>query len=369
MTSTPAPAAGWPAAAPPGLVATWLPRVLLCFVPAAFFCEFTHQPPTLIFLVSCAAVIPLAGWMGRATEALAARLGSGLGGLLNATMGNAAELIIAIMALRAGMVGVVQASITGSIIGNILFVMGIAAVAGGMGRERQKFSKLAAESGAGMMTLAVIALIIPAVFHRTNPDVAGVRMQRLSLDISVVLLVTYALGLWFSLRTHKKFFESEEEEHAVTGGWGPKKAIGVLITATVLISFIAEFLVGSVEETAHHFGLSDLFIGVIVVAIVGNAAEHFSAVQFAREDKMNLSLHIVIESSKQVALFVAPVLVFVGYALGQPMTLEFTPLEVVAVGLSVAIVSVMLLDGETNWLEGVQLLAVYAILGMAFYFA
>ncbi|MBI3098809.1 MAG: calcium/proton exchanger, partial [Planctomycetes bacterium] len=326
-------------------------------------------PPTLIFLVSCAAVIPLAGWMGRATEALAARLGSGLGGLLNATMGNAAELIIAIMALRAGMVGVVQASITGSIIGNILFVMGIAAVAGGMGRERQKFSKLAAESGAGMMTLAVIALIIPAVFHRTNPDVAGVRMQRLSLDISVVLLVTYALGLWFSLRTHKKFFESEEEEHAVTGGWGPKKAIGVLITATVLISFIAEFLVGSVEETAHHFGLSDLFIGVIVVAIVGNAAEHFSAVQFAREDKMNLSLHIVIESSKQVALFVAPVLVFVGYALGQPMTLEFTPLEVVAVGLSVAIVSVMLLDGETNWLEGVQLLAVYAILGMAFYFA
>ncbi|HWQ36189.1 MAG TPA: calcium/proton exchanger [Blastocatellia bacterium] len=351
---------------------------LLVFVPTAVVLELMHASPIAIFAVSALAIIPLAGWMGRATEHLAEKMGEGIGGLLNATFGNAAELIIALMALRAGLFEVVKASITGSIIGNVLLVLGLSVVAGGLKFPQQRFNTQAAMLGSTMLALSAIALIVPAIFHwivTSSGRAAQAHEQDLSLEIAVVLFITYILSLIFTLKTHAHLYagggeHSAETEDAVgTVGWSRGRSVTVLLVATVLVAVMSEFLVGAVEAASRTLGLTEVFVGVILVAIIGNAAEHSTAVLMALKNKMDLALNIAIGSSMQVALFVAPVLVFASYLMAKrPMDLLFTTLEVVAIVVAVAVVALIAQDGESNWMEGVLLLAVYAILGLAFYF-
>jgi len=346
---------------------------LLIWAPIALMLDLAQGPAVWIFLTSCLAIIPLAGWMGRATEHLARHTGEGVGGLLNATFGNAAELIIGLMALRAGLIEVVQASLTGSIIGNGLLVLGLSVLCGGVKFKQQTFNRTAASAGATMLTLAAIALIVPAGFYYFLQEgfVPRRSAQQLSLDISILLVVVYALSLVFSLYTHRHLYVGKvggEREDGADQAWSLAQSLGVLLGATVAVALVSEALVGALEETTQAWGLTDVFVGVIIVAIVGNAAEHSTAVLMALKDKMDLSLGIAIGSSLQIALFVAPVLVFVSYAFGQPMDLVFTKGEVLAVALSVIIVEQVASDGESNWFEGVQLLSVYIILGIVFYF-
>ncbi|HMV50194.1 MAG TPA: calcium/proton exchanger [Blastocatellia bacterium] len=348
-------------------------NLLLVFAPIALVLELTHANPIAVFLTSAIAIIPLAGWMGRATEHLAEKLGQGVGGLLNATFGNAAELIIALMALRKGLFEVVKASITGSIIGNVLLVLGLSVLIGGVKYPKQVFNKTAAMLGSTMLALSAIALLMPAVFHLLVVNKPNVREQDLSLEIAVVLMITYVLSLIFTLKTHSHLYtggvdEKEEEEAIGTHGWSMGRSIGILLLATALVAVMSEFLVGAVEEASKSLGLTEVFVGVILVAIIGNAAEHSTAVLMAMKNKMDLALNIAIGSSMQIALFVAPVLIFVSYAFGRPMNLLFTPLEVVAIAVSVLIVALIAQDGESNWMEGVLLLALYTILGLTFYF-
>lgn len=349
---------------------------LLVFVPIAVGLHYLRPDShTWIFVTAALAIVPLAGWLGKATEQIAERTNEGIGGLLNATFGNAAEMIIAIVAMQRGLHDVVKASLTGSIIGNILLVMGAAAVAGGLKFRTQTFNASAARIQATMLTLAGIALTVPAAFHYLSGPAGLVKEFDLSFDISVVLLVTYALGLVFTLHTHKKLFEghcSEAAEVGAAGGpktWPIWKSVSILAGSTALIAWVSEMLVGSVEFAAHELGMSTIFVGVIVVAIVGNAAEHSTAVMVAMKNRMDLSLTIAIGSSIQIALFVAPVLVLSSYFIGpRPMDLVFTPSEVLAIGLAIAISGQIAGDGESNWLEGIQLLAVYVILGIVFFF-
>ncbi len=353
---------------------------LLVFVPAAIWLEhFRPDAHTFIFGAACLAIIPLAGWLGHATEHLAARTNETLGGLLNATFGNAAELILALIALQKGLHDVVKASLTGSIIGNILLVLGASCLAGGFKFKILRFNAAGARSQATMMTLAAIALVAPAIFHylaaagrdgALTGDLAR-KEAGLSLEIAIVLILTYAASLLFSLITHRQLFESAvvEGEEGHEAHWSTGRSIGVLVAATAFIAWMSEVLVGSVEQAAHAFGMTSIFIGVIVVAIVGNAAEHSSAILMAMKNRMDLSLGIAMGSSLQIALFVAPVLVLASYFIGpKPMDLVFTPAEVAAVVLSVIITEQIAGDGESHWLEGLQLLAVYVILGMLFYF-
>ncbi len=350
-----------------------LPRLalldlLLVFVPAAVAVHLLiPERATLAFGLSCVAVIPLAGLMGRATEALSARVGTALGGFLSAALGNAAELILALAALRAGELEVVKASITGSIIGNLLLVFGAALVAGGARREKQTFNPTAAGAGNATLYLAAVALLVPALLHRGVDPHPETRVPG-SVAIAVILLALDFLSLLFSLRTHAHLFAAEADA-AHEARWSPRKAGLVLAGATVAVAVVSEVLVASLEGASQALGLSRVFVGVIVVAVVGNAAEHSTAVMMALRDKMDLALQIAVESSKQVALFVAPVLVLAGLVLRQPMDLVFTPLEVVAVAVSSGAVTLVALDGESNWLEGAMLIAVYAVLGVAFYFA
>lgn len=344
---------------------------LLIFVPASLSLRFFWHNETALFLCACLAIIPLAGWMGRATEELSEHLGEGVGGLLNATFGNAAELIIALMALREGLVDVVKASIIGSILGNILLVMGASIIAGGLKFSQQKFNQTAARSASTSLMLAAIGLLVPTVFHyAAEPHWSISLEQNLSLAIAFVLLVTYACTLLFSLRTHKQLFVGTAHESKThdAGRWSKGQAIAALLVATVLVAVMSEFLVGSVEAARQQLGLTDVFVGIIVVAIIGNAAEHSTAVMMALKNKMDLSLGIAIGSSLQIALFVAPVLVFVSCFLGHQMDLEFSVPEVVAVIVAVHLVAQITGDGESNWLEGIQLLAVYLILAILFFF-
>jgi Ca2+:H+ antiporter len=348
-------------------------NLLLVFVPIAAALEFAHANPIAIFAASALAIIPLAGWMGRATEHLAEKLGEGLGGLLNATFGNAAELIIALMALRKGLFDVVKASITGSIIGNILLVLGLSILLGGLKYPRQVFNRTAAMLGSTMLALSAIALLMPAVFHIIIGGRNAADEQDLSLEIAIVLIITYVLSLIFTLRTHSHLYtggidQKEEQEAIGTHGWSRARSIVTLLLATALVAVMSEFLVGAVGAASESLGLTEIFVGVILVAIIGNAAEHSTAVLVALKNKMDLSLNIAIGSSMQIALFVAPALVFASYLFGQPMNLLFTPLEVVTIIASVAIVALIAQDGESNWMEGVLLLAVYAILGLTFFF-
>jgi Ca2+:H+ antiporter len=345
-------------------------NLLLVFIPVAIVFEVMHATPVWIFVASSIAIIPLAGLMGEATERLSERAGPGIGGLLNATFGNAAELIIAIIALKNGLYEVVKASLTGSIIGNILLVLGLSILTGGLKFERQKFNRTAAVMGATLMALSAIGLVIPDVYHLLAGAQARIHEQDLSLLIAIVLILTYALSLVFSLRTHKHLYAGDavavpHEPHQTSSVRG---AMLLLLGATAGVALMSEFLVGAVEETARTFGMSDVFVGVIIVAIIGNSAENSTAVQVAAKNQMDLALNIAIGSSIQIALFVAPVLVFLSYLFGKPMDLLFTNMEVVAIGISVWVLSLVCNDGESNWMEGVQLLAVYIMLGIAFYF-
>ena len=346
---------------------------LLVFVPVAILIRYLHLAgETTIFLVSCVAIIPLAGVLGRATEHLAERTSETLGGLLNATFGNAAELIIGLMAIHRGLYDVAKASITGSIIGNLLLVLGGSMLAGGMRRKAQHFNALAARSQATTLILAAIALVVPAVFHSLAGSSEPVREDQLGLGIACVLLAIYGLTLLFTLRTHKHLLTAASAPEAGAGhraSWSVAKSLGVLGVATALTAWISEILVGAVEPAAHSLHMSNIFVGVIVVATVGNAAEHSSAIMAAWKNRMDLALGISIGSSLQIALLVAPLLVLASYFVGpKPMDLLFTPAEVAAVGLSVLLTAQIAGDGESNWLEGAQLLAVYVIFGFVFYF-
>ena len=345
---------------------------MLVLIPVAIGLEFVEADPLYIFAASAGAIIPLAGWMGRSTEWIAEHLGPGIGGLLNATFGNAAELIIAVMALRAGLHDVVKASITGSIIGNILLVLGLAVLFGGAKFPELRFNRTAASLSTTLLALSAVALIMPAMFHQLSKSATLVPTERtLSLEISVVLAITYVLSLIFSLHTHKHLYvepASEASEQALGMQHVPLwRATAVLIVATGFVALMSEMLVGTVEHAAERLGMTDVFVGVFLVAIIGNAAEHSTAVLMAMKNKMDLAINIAVGSSLQVALLVAPLLVFISYAFGRPMDLVFTTFEIAAVALSAGIVNLIALDGESNWMEGVLLLAVYGILGLAFY--
>ena len=353
---------------------------LLVFIPAAIVMRYgMGMDGTPVFITAAISIIPLAGYMGRATERLAEHVGAGVGGLLNATFGNAAELIIAVLALRAGLHEVVKASLTGSIIGNILLVFGLSALVGGLKHPPiQRFNKTAASLGGTMLVLSAIGLVIPAIFHALAGDGHALVERNLSLDISIVLMITYVLSLVFSLRTHSHLYlgaahadeDTEVEGHEATAGrQDALRAFGLLVLSAAAVGFMSEMLVGSLELAAHELGMTEVFVGVILVALVGNAAEHSTAVLMALKNKMDLSVNIALGSSIQIALFVAPLLVFVSYFVGpQPMDLRFTGLEVVAVVMSVGIMALVSQDGESHWMEGVQLLAVYLMLGIAFFF-
>lgn len=345
---------------------------LLLFVPVAIGLELLAPERQLwIFVASGLAIVPLAGWMGRATEHLATRLGEGVGGLLNATFGNAAELIIAFAALRAGLHTVVKASLVGSIVGNILLVLGAAMLAGGLRHKEQHYNVAGARSQATLLTLAAIALILPAAY-RGALGADAPETGSLSIWIALVLLGVYAANLVFSLITHPKLFAGEYEADASEHGsaWGTGRAAGVLAAATAAIAWMSEILVGAIEPTSHALGLNDAFVGVFVVAVLGNAAEHATAITAALRNRMDLSLSIAIGSSVQVALFVAPLLVFASLVVGPvPMDLAFSGGLVLTVLLAVLITGQVAGDGRSDWLKGVQLLAVYAILGLAYFFA
>ncbi|PWU01853.1 MAG: calcium/proton exchanger [Candidatus Melainabacteria bacterium] len=354
------------------LDSTTVLNALLIFVPVPMIGAVLGFPPAVIFITAGIAIIPLANLMGRATEFLAERVGVGLGSVVNSTFGNACELIIGCAALRAGLIDVVEASITGSIIGNVLLVLGASILAGGLKYEKQVFNRTAATTAATLLALAAISLTVPTVFHYTARAAAD-NATKLALVISVVLFVTYILGLVFSLKTHKDLYlpSQDAEVDAALGisSWSVKKSLLVLFVSAVLVAILSEYLVHAIAETATTLGVSKIFIGVILVAIIGNAAEHSTAVLMAMRNKMDLAINIALGSGTQIALFVAPILVFVSFLLGAPMDLCFTELEVLSIAVSVIILAFIATDGECNWLEGVQLLAVYLVLGAAFYFS
>lgn len=351
------------------LFTSWL-DVLLLFIPVTVALEVLKADPLFVFFTSALAIVPLAGMLGRATEHLTTHVGAGVGSLLNASLGNAAELIIALAALREGLHDVVKASLTGSILGNILLVLGASMIAGGVKYERQKFNQTAAGAGSSLLLLAAVGLIIPALFHFTAADRGVVIEHELSLEIAIVLFLIYGLSLTFSLKTHRHLYAGDTHDAHDIGEkpWSYRMSLSVLTVVTILIAVMSEMLVGAIEPTAHKLGLTQVFVGVILVALVGNAAEHSTAVLMAMKNKMDLALGIAVGSSLQIALLVAPLLVFASYLFGTPLDLIFTPFEVAAVTVSVLILGFVAMDGESHWMEGVMLVGVYAMLAIAFYF-
>jgi Ca2+:H+ antiporter len=343
---------------------------MLAFGPASLVLRWTSEAAVWTFACACLAIIPLAWLMGQATEVLASRVGAGLGAFLNASLGNAAELIIALIAISQGKADIVKASLTGSIIGNILFVLGLAMVAGGARRDHQEFNPTAASAGSTLLILSVLGLLVPTLFDALVPEAVERSpkvIEVMSLVIAGVLLLLYGLYLLFSLRTHKHLYDGELDDSPRVG-WSARRALVVLIGAAASIGILSEILVGSLEETIADLGFTQTFVGVVILAVVGNAAEHSTAVQMAMRDRITVSIQIAIESSNQIALFVAPVCVFAGLLLGQPMDLHFTTFEVLAVTASAFLVQHIAQDGKANWFEGSALLAVYAMLATAFFF-
>jgi Ca2+:H+ antiporter len=357
------------------------PYLLVPFIPLAIVLDFAHADPIAIFFISAAGVIPTAALMGRATEELAARSGPGIGGLLNVTFGNAPEIIIALFALNEGLHEVVKASLIGSMLGNILLVLGAAMLVGGLGRDRQYFDRTAASAQSAMLLLAAVALVMPAIFELIDGNGLPLpgdeivhyprNVENLSLLVALVLIATYAAGLVFSLKTHRDLFNpdhSVDEDHGAP--WTVRKSVLMLAIAGLAVGVMSEILVGSISEAASGVGLSEFFIGAIVVAIVGNAAEHWVAVLVARKDQMDLAVNIAIGSSAQIALFAAPLLVVCSFFIGpHPMALVFNGFEVGGILLAVIIANHVTSEGESTWFEGVQLLAVYVVLGLTFVFA
>lgn len=363
------------------------PYLLVPLIPLAIVLDVIGASAIAIFFVSAGGVIPTAALMGRATEELAHRSGPGIGGLLNVTFGNAPEIIIALFALNKGLHEVVKASLIGSMLGNILLVLGASMFIGGLGRDRQRFDRTAASSQSAMLLLAAVALVMPAIFElvqgqglplpgdeRVHYDA---KVEHLSLAVALVLIATYCAGLLFSLKTHRDLFnpphepgEPDAEEEDEGEPWTIRRSITMLAIAGVAVGVMSEILVGSISEAAEGVGLSEFFIGVIVVAIVGNAAEHWVAVLVARKDKMDLAVNIAIGSSAQIALFAAPVLVLCSFFLGPyPMPLVFNGFELGGLVLAVLIANHVTNEGESTWFEGLQLLAVYVVLGLTFLFA
>ncbi len=346
-----------------------LSYVLYATIPVAIFLQITHGDRVWLFVVACLAVLPIAAWIGLSTEHLAYRMGPTGGALFNATFGNLAELIIAIFAIRAGLPDVVRASVSGSVVGNLLFVGGLSMVAGGWKRATVKFNALSAESQAGQLILAVSAALVPALFFR-----AAIRahqpqlMHQVSIGTSVILLVSYVLGLIFAFRTHREVLASTDQIPENEKPWSVRKALTLLLIASALMAVVAEGLVEAVREVGRAWGMNEVFLGFVVLAIIGNAAEHSTAIVLAVRNQMDTALNISMQSSVQIALFVTPLLVFLSYPLGHPLDLLFTPFEILAAGLAVAIFGYLVMDGETNWYEGVQLPAVYAIVSVAMYF-
>jgi Ca2+:H+ antiporter len=355
---------------------------LLLFIPVSIAGHFLGWESSTIFITSALAIVPLAAWMGTATEEIAVVLGANLGGLLNATFGNATELIIGIVALNAGLIDVVKASITGSIMSNLLLVMGFAMLLGGLRYKEQEFQPIVARLNASAMNLAVIAILVPTAVNATSTGISAQTMQNLSSAVAIVLIVVYVLTLLFSMKTHSYLYdvgvaEIDMLEELAENNLAPDSPdhkvnlplwIGVLLACTLMVAVESELLVASLEEATARLGLTSLFTGVILVPIIGNAAEHTTAVTVAMKNKMDLSVSVAVGSSLQIALFVAPVLVLAGFVLGKPMDLNFNPFELVAVAVSVLIANSISSDGNSNWLEGTLLLAAYTVLALAFYF-
>jgi Ca2+:H+ antiporter len=355
---------------------------LSAFIPLAVALDVGNASAPLVFFASALGVVPTAALMSDATEALATRAGPGIGGLLNVTFGNAPELIIAFFALLEGLQEVVKASLVGSVLGNSLLVLGASMFVGGWKRDRQTFNRTAAHTQAGMLLLAASALILPAAFQLIHggglPRVNELRhdfggdLEKISLGVALVLILSYVCGLWFSLRTHRDLFNVGHERDADTpaGTWSTRKSVILLAIAGAFVGLMSEILVGSIEEASHQIGLSQFFVGVFIVAIVGNAAEHYVAVVVAHKNKMDLAVNIAIGSSAQIALFVAPVLVLLSFVFGPyPMALVFNGYELAALLLAVLISNFLASEGESTWFEGVQLLALYAVMGLVFFFA
>jgi Ca2+:H+ antiporter len=356
--------------------------ILLIFIPLSIAAHFLHWGSLAVFLTACLAILPLAGWMGMATEEIAVVAGPSMGGLLNATFGNATELIIALVALNAGLIDVVKASLTGSIIGNLLLVLGLSMLLGGLRFKEQEFPPIVARMNASSMNLAVIALLLPTAMNYTSSGVSEVTIQKLSVAVAIVLIAVYGLTLLFSMKTHTYLYDVGIAEIEIEEGRDLTPAeeeveiekinlplwIGVLLGCTTLVAIESELLVESLEEATAMLGLTSLFTGVILLPIVGNAAEHATAVTVAMKNKMDLSVAVAVGSSLQIALFVAPVLVIAGWFMGKPMDLDFNPFELVAVVVAVLITNSISSDGKSNWLEGTLLLAAYAVLALAFYF-
>ncbi|UCG24784.1 MAG: calcium/proton exchanger [Chloroflexota bacterium] len=340
---------------------------LLAFAVLAVAGALLDWPPVLVFFLSALGVVPMAGFMGKATEELAIYTGPKLGGLLNATLGNSAELIIAIIAIREGLLTLVLASITGSILGNILLILGLSVLLGGLRFGEQKFDRTQAGVNATMLILAVIALAIPSFFNVRIAEENQDFVEYLSLSTAVVMMIIYALSIIFSFRITSTQHELAEA-HGHEPAWSRNRSIGVLIAATLGIVVLSEVLIGAVEPVVEELGISEFFLGIILIPLVGNVAEHLVAVQVAMKNKMELSLAISIGSSLQIALFVTPVLVFVSLLLGNPLQLTFDQFEIVAMIGASLIAALIALDGKSNWLEGAQLLGVYVIIALAFFF-
>jgi Ca2+:H+ antiporter len=345
-------------------------NLLLVAAPISWLLEVQAPGSPWVFLTAAASLIPMAGLIGLGTEELAHRSGPAWGGFLNATFGNAAELIIAIVALRNHHVELVKASITGSIVGNLLLVLGLSFFVGGVGRRSQKFHRTAATNTAAMLFLAVVALVMPAVFDLSlygNLAAHPRAIDDLSFWSALVLIAAYAGSLIYSFTSRRDLFRPDAVAHE-TPRLTTAAAVGVLAAGTLLTTVQAEILVGALQPALARFGFTEMFVGVIVVAIIGNAAEHYSAVVAARRDQMTLAVEIAVGSSAQIALLVAPVVVLYSMAIGHPMSLLFNAFEISAIGLSVLATVIVVLDGESNWVEGLQLVAVYLILALAFYF-
>jgi len=348
---------------------------LLLLIPVSLALEYVfHAGPLWVFTTSILAIVPLAEWIRRATEHLAARATPAVGGLLNVTFGNTAEFILALFVLAAGHPSVVKGQITGSIIGNSLLGLGLAILAGSWRRERQCFQRERAGLLSSLLILAMIGLLVPALFDYTergvlkSPDASRLD-ENLSLGVASVLILVYLANLIYTLVTHREIFAFERTDEKAEHSWPLWQSLGVLLAGTALTAWESELISGALDSTASQLGVSRFFLGVVVLAIVGNAAEYVAAVYFARRDRMGLVMSITVGSSIQVALLVAPLLVIVSFFVGTPMNLVFeNPLELIAIaGVSFA-VNAIAADGETTWFEGVLLLATYVILAMAFFF-
>ncbi|EMU54786.1 calcium/proton exchanger [Clostridium butyricum] len=344
-------------------------KYFLIFVPISFIAEFFHASGTIMFLLSCVSIIPLAGLMGEGTEEISFYSGPKIGGFLNGTFGNATELIISFFALKKGLFEVVKSSIAGAVIGNILLVIGASMLAGGLKYKTQKFNKKITEVTSSMLLFAVIGLCIPALFtHSVDPALLNTRYEGLSIFVAIVMMIIYILSLYFSFNTHKDIYthEYEEEEEEDKVKWSLKKAISVLVISTIIIAIESEFLVNGIEDITASLGWSEFFVGIILIPIIGNAAEHSTAVIMALKNKMDVGLEIAIGSSLQIILFVAPILIFISLFF-TPMSIIFNTFELIALIASVLIANRVSQDGESNYLEGVQLLAVYLIIAASFF--